>query len=52
MPGVDLQVLRERITMREVLRLLQFEATVRRGPDPRSASAAHWASRRSAATTK
>lgn len=31
MPGVDFQLLREQITMREVLQLLQFEPTVRRG---------------------
>ena len=39
MPGVDFQLLRERIKMRDVLRLLQFEPTVRRvdqwrGPCP------------------
>jgi DNA primase len=39
MPGVDFQLLRERIEMREVLRLLQFEPAVRRedqwrGPCP------------------
>lgn len=50
MPGVDFRLLCERITMREVLRLLQFEPTVRRGdqwcgpcpvhasPNPRSRS--------------
>lgn len=31
MPGVDFRVLRERIAMREVLRLLQFEPIARRG---------------------
>ena len=39
MPGVDFQLLRERIKMREVLQLLHFEARVRwgdqwRGPCP------------------
>ena len=39
MPGVDFQRTRERITMRDVLQLLQFEATSRRaeqwrGPCP------------------
>jgi DNA primase len=31
MPGVNFRVLRERITMRDVLRQLPFEATVQRG---------------------
>ena len=31
MPGVNFQVVREQITMREVLRQLRFEATVQRG---------------------
>ena len=31
MPGIDFGLLRERITMRDVLRLLQFEPIVRRG---------------------
>jgi hypothetical protein len=31
MPGVDFRLLREQITMRDVLRHLQFEATVQRG---------------------
>lgn len=39
MPGVDFQLTRERITMQDVLQLLQFEATSRRaeqwrGPCP------------------
>jgi DNA primase len=39
MPGVDFQLLRERIAMQEVLELLQFEPTARvgdqwRGPCP------------------
>ena len=41
MPGVDLQLLRERITMREVLRLLRFEATVRRGDQWRGPCPVH-----------
>lgn len=31
MPGIDFRTLRERITMFDVLRLLQFEPTARRG---------------------
>ena len=50
MPGVDFRLLRERIAMRDVLHLLQFEPTVQRGtsgavparcmvrPNPRSRS--------------
>ena len=41
MPGVDFQLLRERITMREVLRLLQFEPTVQRGDQWRGPSPVH-----------
>ena len=31
MPGLDFQIVRERITMRDVLQLLQFEGVFRRG---------------------
>jgi DNA primase len=41
MPGVDFQLLRERISMAEVLRLLQFEATVRRGDQWRGPCPVH-----------
>ena len=41
MPGVDFQVLRERITMRDVLRQLPFEATVRRGDQWRGPCPVH-----------
>ena len=35
MPGVDFQVLREQIAMRDVLQLLRFEAAVQRGDQGR-----------------
>ncbi len=41
MPGIDFQLLRERIAMRDVLRLLQFEATVRRGEQWRGPCPVH-----------
>jgi DNA primase len=41
MPGIDFGLLRERITMRDVLRLLQFEATVRRGEQWRGLCPVH-----------
>lgn len=41
MPGVDFQLLRERIAMREVLRLLQFEPAVRRGDQWRGPCPVH-----------
>jgi DNA primase len=41
MPGVDFQVLRERIAMREVLRLLQFEPIARRGDQWRGPCPVH-----------
>ena len=44
MPGVDFPLLRERITMQEVLRLLQFEPTVRRGDQWRGPCPVHGSS--------
>jgi DNA primase len=41
MPGVDFRLLRERISMWEVLRQLQFEATVRRGDQLRGPCPVH-----------
>jgi DNA primase len=41
MPGVDFRLLREQITMREVLQLLQFEPTVRRGDQWRGPCPVH-----------
>lgn len=41
MPGVDFQVLREQITMRDVLRQLQFEATVQHGDQWRGPCPVH-----------
>lgn len=41
MPGVEFQFLRERITIREVLRLLQFEPTVQRGDQWRGPCPVH-----------
>ena len=41
MPGVDFRVLRERITMRDVLRQLAFEATVQRGAQWRGPCPVH-----------
>ena len=41
MPGVDFRWLRERIGMQDVLRLLQFEATVRRGDQWRGPCPVH-----------
>jgi DNA primase len=41
MPGIDFQTLRERITMPDVLRLLQFEPTVRRGDQWRGPCPVH-----------
>ena len=41
MPGVDFQLTRERITMRDVLQLLQFEATSRRGEQWRGPCPVH-----------
>jgi DNA primase len=41
MPGVNFQLLRERITMLDVLRLLQFEPTVRRGDQWRGPCPVH-----------
>ena len=41
MPGVDFRWLRERIAMQDVLRLLQFEATVRRGDQWRGPCPVH-----------
>ena len=41
MPGVDFRLLRERIAMQDVLRLLQFEATVRRGDQWRGPCPVH-----------
>ena len=44
MPGVDLRLLRERVTMREVLRLLQLEPIVRRGEQWRGPCPVHGSS--------
>ena len=44
MPGVDFQLLREQITMQEVLRLLQFEPTVRHGDQWRGPCPVHGSS--------
>jgi DNA primase len=41
MPGIDFPLLRERIAMRDVLRLLPFEATVRRGEQWRGPCPVH-----------
>jgi DNA primase len=41
MPGVDFRLLREQITMRDVLRLLQFEARVLRGEQWRGPCPVH-----------
>ena len=41
MPGIDFQLLRERITMRDVLQLLQFEPIVRRGEQWRGPCPVH-----------
>ena len=41
MPGVDFQLLRQRITMQDVLQLLQFEATFRRGDQWRGPCPVH-----------
>jgi DNA primase len=41
MPGIDFQVLRERITMLDVLRLLRFEPAVRRGTQWRGPCPVH-----------
>ena len=41
MPGVNFQLVRERITMRDVLRQLQFEATVQRGDQWRGPCPVH-----------
>ena len=43
MPGVNFRVLRERITMRDVLRQLPFEATVQRGDQWRGPCPVHGA---------
>jgi DNA primase len=43
-PGVDFRLLRERIMMREVLRLLQFEPTVQRGDQWRGPCPVHGSS--------
>ncbi len=44
MPGVDFRLLCERIAMREVLRLLEFEPTVRRGDQWRGPCPVHGSS--------
>jgi len=44
MPGVDFQVLREQITIQEVLRLLQFEPTARHGDQWRGPCPVHGSS--------
>lgn len=46
MPGVDFRLLRERIQMQDVLQLLQFEPTFRRGDSngPRESDSRHTAS--------
>ena len=41
MPGVDFQLLRERITMRQVLELLRFEPIMRRGDQWRGPCPVH-----------
>jgi DNA primase len=41
MPGVNFQMLRERIAMREVLRLLPFQARVQRGDQGRGPCPVH-----------
>jgi DNA primase len=41
MPGVDLDVLREKIAMRDVLQLLRFEPSVRCGDQWRGACPVH-----------
>ena len=41
MPGIDFGLLRERITMRDVLQLLQFEPIVRRGEQWRGPCPVH-----------
>ena len=41
MPGVDFRLVRERIEMRDVLRLLQFEATDSRGDQWRGPCPVH-----------
>lgn len=41
MPGVDFDVLREQITMRDVLRLLQFDLTERHGDQWRGPCPVH-----------
>jgi hypothetical protein len=41
MPGVDFRLLRERIAVREVLELLQFEPIVRRGDQWRGPCPVH-----------
>ena len=41
MPGVDFRLLRERIMMREVLQLLQFQPMVRRGDQWRGPCPVH-----------
>jgi DNA primase len=41
MPGVNFQVLREQITMQEVLRQLRFQATVQRGDQWRGPCPVH-----------
>jgi len=44
MPGVDFDVLRQRISMEDVLRLLKFEASSRRGDQLRGACPVHGSS--------
>ena len=41
MPGLDFQLVRERITMRDVLQLLHFEAVFRRGDQWREPCPVH-----------
>ena len=41
MPGVNFQLLREQLAMRDVLRLLQFEGRVRRGDQWRGPCPVH-----------
>ena len=47
MPGVNFRLVREQITMRDVLRLLQFEARVVRGDQWRGPCPVHGSNRRS-----
>jgi DNA primase len=46
MPGVNFQLLREQIPMAEVLRQLQYEATVRRGDQWRGPCPVHGSHKR------